>query len=192
MIRSRSTWILALVLAGSSCAHQGPPAPRETTTVPAAAPAPATQATAATPQPAAARCTTDTDCASTELCVGAVCRAITPDLAECTAAVVHFSFDQHTLPAAELPQLQRAARCLANAAGLRVKIEGHADERGTSMYNLALGNRRAAAVQAYLVSLGAPPAQIETVSYGKERPICSEHDEGCWAQNRRARLDRGF
>jgi flagellar motor protein MotB len=64
-------------------------------------------------------------------------------------------------------------------------IEGHADERGTREYNLALGARRAQAVRDYLVSLGISGARIDTISYGKERPMCVQSDEGCWAQNRR-------
>ncbi len=185
---SSSIWVLSFGLLASACAHQAPPAARDTTTVPAASPATATE-TAAAPA-TAARCTTDADCASSELCVASTCRAITPELADCTAAIAHFSFDQSTLRDADLPLLQRAARCLTRATGLRVTVEGHADERGTTMYNVALGNRRAAAVERYLVSLGASSAQIKTASFGEERPLCLEHDEGCWAQNRRARLER--
>lgn len=190
MKHSPPTWVLALGLLASACAHQAPPAARETTTVPAASPAPATETAAAPAGPVATRCTTDADCASSELCVASTCRAIAPELADCTAAVAHFSFDQSTLRDADLPLLQRAARCLTRATGLRVTIEGHADQRGTTMYNLALGHRRAAAVERYLVSLGASSTQITTASYGKERPLCFEHDESCWAQNRRARLER--
>lgn len=64
-------------------------------------------------------------------------------------------------------------------------IEGHADERGTREYNLALGARRAAAVMSYLIITGVSAARPETVSYGKERPICTQSDEPCWQQNRR-------
>ena len=65
-------------------------------------------------------------------------------------------------------------------------IEGHCDERGTSEYNLALGDRRANAAKEYLVSLGVDASRIRTVSYGKERPFCPESSEDCWQQNRRA------
>jgi peptidoglycan-associated lipoprotein len=64
-------------------------------------------------------------------------------------------------------------------------VEGHADERGTREYNLALGARRAASVREYLTTLGVSPARLETISYGKERPMCVESTEQCWAQNRR-------
>ena len=68
---------------------------------------------------------------------------------------------------------------------MRVTVEGHCDERGTREYNLALGARRANAVKEYLVSQGVSTGRLETVSYGKERPICTESNEDCWAQNRR-------
>jgi peptidoglycan-associated lipoprotein len=192
MDRTPLTWTLALALLASACAGQKPLPAREVTEAPAAPPSQAVEATAAPAQPVLARCVADADCASSELCVASTCRPITPDLAECTTAVARFSFDQSTLQEEDLPGLQRTARCLASAPGLRLTVEGHADERGTTMYNLALGNRRAAAVERYLVSLGAASTQIRTVSYGKERPACHEHAERCWAQNRRARIERGF
>jgi peptidoglycan-associated lipoprotein len=71
---------------------------------------------------------------------------------------------------------------------LHIAISGNADERGTEEYNMALGDHRAHAVADYLRSLGASDPQLQTVSYGKERPLCGEHDEACWAQNRRAEL----
>jgi peptidoglycan-associated lipoprotein len=70
---------------------------------------------------------------------------------------------------------------------LRITLEGHCDERGTVEYNLALGERRAKAAFDYLVSLGVPADRLRTVSYGKEVPVCTESNEGCWAKNRRAR-----
>jgi peptidoglycan-associated lipoprotein len=68
----------------------------------------------------------------------------------------------------------------------KITVEGHADERGTAEYNLALGERRASAVKTYLVSLGIPADRLETVSYGKEFPFDPGHDEGAWSKNRRA------
>ena len=69
-----------------------------------------------------------------------------------------------------------------------VTIEGHADERGTNEYNLALGERRANAVSDYLGSLGVAGDRLRTISYGEERPVCTESDESCWSQNRRAHM----
>ena len=73
-------------------------------------------------------------------------------------------------------------------AQLSVTIEGHADARGTSEYNLALGERRANAVRDYVTSLGVPANRLRTISYGKERPVCTEDTESCWSQNRRAHM----
>ncbi len=71
---------------------------------------------------------------------------------------------------------------------MQILIEGHCDERGTGSYNLALGDRRANAAKEYLVSLGIDGSRIKTVSYGKERPFCTDSNESCWQQNRRAHL----
>jgi peptidoglycan-associated lipoprotein len=95
------------------------------------------------------------------------------------------------LDSAELDDAGRAV-VTANAAALRkyptwvVTVEGHCDERGTTEYNLALGERRAVAVRAYLVSLGIAPGRVRAVSYGKEFPFDPGHDEEAWAKNRRA------
>ncbi len=70
----------------------------------------------------------------------------------------------------------------------KLTIEGHCDERGSEEYNLALGDRRAAAAKAYLVQVGIPAAQLNVVSYGKDKPVCQEHDEACWQRNRRIHI----
>ena len=98
---------------------------------------------------------------------------------------VHFDFDQYNVKDSDRTILTRQAAWLAKYPAVRVTVEGHADERGTREYNLALGARRANAVKEYLVSQGVSTARVETVSYGKERPICTQSDEACWAQNRR-------
>ena len=98
---------------------------------------------------------------------------------------VHFAFDQYNVEDNDKSVLSRQAAWLSKYPSVRVTIEGHADERGTREYNLALGARRANAVKEYLVSQGVSTARVETVSYGKERPICTQSDEACWAQNRR-------
>ena len=98
---------------------------------------------------------------------------------------VHFDYDKYAIMDADKATLQRQAAWLGRYPSVRVAVEGHADERGTREYNLALGARRANAVREYLVSLGVSAARVETVSYGKERPMCTESTESCWAQNRR-------
>jgi peptidoglycan-associated lipoprotein len=98
---------------------------------------------------------------------------------------VFYSLDQYNLS----PQAQNTLRAQAawlNRYGNRsIVIEGHADERGTREYNIALGERRAAAARNYLVAQGVAPQRIRVISYGKERPVCGESSEACWAQNRR-------
>jgi len=98
---------------------------------------------------------------------------------------VHFAFDQYNVEESDKSILGRQAAWLQKYPAVRVSVEGHADERGTREYNLALGARRANAVKEFLVSQGVSAGRIETISYGKERPICTESSESCWAQNRR-------
>lgn len=100
--------------------------------------------------------------------------------------VVYFDTDQYDLDGEDSGKLQTQARYFAQYGNVAFTIEGHADERGTREYNLALGERRANAAKNYLVSLGIPAERIRTVSYGKERPVALESDESAWAQNRRA------
>jgi peptidoglycan-associated lipoprotein len=98
---------------------------------------------------------------------------------------VHFAYNEYNIEDSDKTVLGRQAAWLQKYPGVRVTIEGNADERGTREYNLALGARRANAVKEYLVSQGVSAGRVETVSYGKERPICTESNESCWAQNRR-------
>ena len=99
---------------------------------------------------------------------------------------VNFDFDSAELTVSAKSTLNRQSAFLSVNPGLMIVIEGHADERGTREYNLALGDRRATAVRDYLVAKGIDSARVRTVSYGKERPTASGSDEGAWAKNRRA------
>lgn len=99
---------------------------------------------------------------------------------------VLFAVDQSTLSDTGRTTLQQQAAWLLDNPEYTAIIEGHADEQGTREYNLALGSRRAAAVQQYLISQGVTPARLKTVTYGKERPLAICSDESCYAQNRRA------
>ncbi|HEY5339273.1 MAG TPA: peptidoglycan-associated lipoprotein Pal [Rhizomicrobium sp.] len=98
---------------------------------------------------------------------------------------VHFDYDAYAVTDEGRGVLQRQASWLQKYPSVRITVEGHCDERGTREYNLALGARRANAVKEYLVSLGVSAGRLDTISYGKERPICTESDESCYAQNRR-------
>ena len=99
---------------------------------------------------------------------------------------VFFDTDKSSLSDEARATLQRQAAWMELYPNLTFTLEGHADERGTREYNLALGGRRANAAKDYLVSLGVDGGRLNTVSYGKERPVCLESNENCWAQNRRA------
>lgn len=98
---------------------------------------------------------------------------------------VFFEFDKHDLTTQARTTLDRQAQWLRTNSGVNVTIEGHADERGTREYNLALGERRANSVKNYLVSQGVPATRIGTISYGKERPVALGSNEAAWSQNRR-------
>jgi peptidoglycan-associated lipoprotein len=99
---------------------------------------------------------------------------------------VFFDTDSSVLSAQAMATLDRQAQWLGLYPRYTVIIEGHADERGTREYNIALGARRADAVQTYLISRGIAPNRITTISFGKERPVAVCNDISCWSQNRRA------
>ena len=99
---------------------------------------------------------------------------------------IHFDFDRYEIRQTDRRILDANAAWLKQNANQLVLIEGHCDERGTNEYNLGLGERRARATMSYLVSQGIQASRITVVSYGEERPICTEKNESCWAKNRRA------
>jgi peptidoglycan-associated lipoprotein len=101
---------------------------------------------------------------------------------------VYFEFDRYDLDTEDRAILRTNAEWLKKNSALRVEIEGHCDERGTSEYNLALGAKRAQAAKDYLMSLGVAPNRISATSYGEEIPVCREHSEDCWQKNRRDRF----
>jgi peptidoglycan-associated lipoprotein len=98
---------------------------------------------------------------------------------------INFEFDQYTLTDEAKAALSELAQALKANPQFAVTIEGHADERGTVEYNLALGEQRARAAKDYLVSLGVEASRVDTISYGEQRPVDPGHDELAWAINRR-------
>ncbi|HEX4079898.1 MAG TPA: peptidoglycan-associated lipoprotein Pal [Rhizomicrobium sp.] len=149
----------AIVIAG--CAHKPPPAAE----APPSAPPPAPQA--------------QNQVEST------VVPGSMQDFRVNVGDTVHFAYDKYEVMDQDRDILQRQAAWLQRYPQVRVTVEGHCDPRGTREYNLALGARRANAVKDYLISLGVPASRVDTISYGKERPVCTESDESCWAQDRR-------
>lgn len=99
---------------------------------------------------------------------------------------IHFDFDRYDIRPSDAKVLDANAGWIKANPSYLILIEGHADERGTNEYNLALGERRAKAALNYLVSQGVPAQRMTLVSYGEERPVCEENTEACWARNRRA------
>ena len=116
--------------------------------------------------------------------VGAVVPGSQQDLAQNAGDRVFFEFDRSDITPEAQQILERQASWLQRYPNVSVTIEGHCDERGTREYNLALGERRAAAVKNVLVAAGIPASRISTISYGKERPIVLGSNEEAWAQNR--------
>lgn len=99
---------------------------------------------------------------------------------------IHFDFDKYDIRPDAKPILQSVSDWLIKNKSSRLLIEGHCDERGTNEYNLALGDRRAKAARDYLVAVGVVSSRIDIISYGEEKPLCTEKTEECWQKNRRA------
>jgi len=104
----------------------------------------------------------------------------------------YFDYDRHSLRPDALKALEGDSSelrdILAQYPAYKLTIEGHCDERGSAEYNMALGDARAKAAKDYLVGVGIPSDQLKLVSYGKEKPVCEEHDEACWQKNRRVHI----
>ena len=101
---------------------------------------------------------------------------------------INFDFDKYVLTPQAMMILDEKAAYLREHPGMRVLIEGHADERGSNEYNLALGDRRANSAKTYLVKSGVTESRMTTISYGEEQPLCMQASEYCWARNRRAQF----
>jgi peptidoglycan-associated lipoprotein len=179
---------IPVVLAGcakrpaTSAAAAPPPAGAVVTTPPAPAPpapAPAAPPAAVTPPPAPATAAPQTPPATARPSPKEFVSV--PELKD-----IHFDFDKYDIRPGDAKILDTNASWLKSNPDQLVLIEGHCDERGTNEYNLALGERRAKATMNYLVSQGVQANRITIISYGEERPVCTEHNEACWSKNRRA------
>ena len=179
--------LAALSLTFSGCAKKvaakapPPPAPAPATT--AAATKPATAPHYAEPARAAASTPSRTPDAAT--------RARIQDLLN-RIQDAYFDYDKHTLRPDAETALKQDAQTLADIIkqypDFKLTVEGFADERGSDEYNLALGDARAKQTKEYLSNLGLPGNQLATISYGKEKPVCTEHEEECWQKNRRTHI----
>jgi peptidoglycan-associated lipoprotein len=110
---------------------------------------------------------------------------VTPPAAPDKLESIYFEFDKYVILPEGRDALKRNADWLQQNPGAKVVVEGNCDERGTNEYNMALGQRRADAAAKYLVDLGVAKDRVGTVSFGEEKPICTEKTEECWSKNRR-------
>jgi peptidoglycan-associated lipoprotein len=101
---------------------------------------------------------------------------------------IYFDYDKADVRGDQQSSVQADAQFLAQHSGINITIEGHCDDRGSTEYNLALGDQRATAVKNALTTQGVNASRIKTISYGKEKPFCTESNEACWQQNRRGHL----
>jgi peptidoglycan-associated lipoprotein len=176
MMRATSL-MFVLATAGLAAACGGKPAPEEPAPQPTAAPTPA-------PAPAPVDDTAERERMERERMAREAAeraRAVSADL----AAMINFDYDQSTIRETDVATLDRKGAILGANPNVRIQISGHADERGSDEYNLALGNRRAAAAKRYLENKGIDASRMDVVSYGEERPLNPGHDETAYAQNRR-------
>jgi peptidoglycan-associated lipoprotein len=151
---------------------------------------------AAAAPPKTAECESDAQCGPGKACQDGRCVASAETSAAANAAAiaacvgddkaVYFAFDKADLDQQARNTLDGIASCLRDKRGAKLLVEGNCDERGTAEYNIQLGERRAEAVKKYMANLGIDANAIRTTSYGKEKPVCTEHNESCWAKNRRA------
>ena len=181
-LRTRTAILVLVPLMLVGCSRRTPPVARATPPPPTVEEAPpAPPAPAAEPEPAPAP-------AATALSEEEIFARKTLDElnAERPLRDALFDYDQFTIRSDARTALQANAEWLRRWPSTRVVIEGHADARGTSEYNLAIGERRAHAAREYLVSLGIDADRMVAISKGKESPVCFEEHEGCWQQNRRA------
>src|SRR4051812_11461436 len=169
--------LLVLATAGLAAACGGKPAPEQPAPEPTAAPAP--PPTPAPTDDSEARARAEEEARARR--AAELANAVKADL----AAMINFEYDQATVRSTDQATLDRKAAILAANPNVRIQISGHADERGSDEYNLALGNRRGAAAKRYLENKGIDGARIEVVSYGEERPLAQGNNEAASAQNRR-------
>ena len=173
----RDSSLLLLTTAVLAAACGGSPPPEEP--APEPTPAPAPPPPAPTTDDSAERERMERERMAREAAERA--RAVSAEL----ATMINFDYDQATIRDADQGTLDRKAAVMQANPNVRLRISGHADERGSDEYNLALGNRRAAAAKRYLESKGIDGTRIEVVSYGEERPLNPGSDEAAFAQNRR-------
>ncbi len=179
---------ISAVVGLAGCSSTKPPEPVAAPV--AAAPAPAAQAAPQPAPPAPAVSPAPSPAQAAQTTAGAVSVHPLDDPKSALAKrSVYFDFDSTQPRASDRPVIEAHAKYLAASRSAKLRVEGNCDERGGREYNVALGQRRAEAVLKSLQLMGARPGELEAVSYGKERPVDSGHNEAAWAKNRRADLN---
>jgi peptidoglycan-associated lipoprotein len=120
---------------------------------------------------------------------GPTAEAVTAALVADLGNVIHFDYDQDLVKPEDRPILDRKAEIMKANTGVRIRISGHADSRGSDEYNLVLGNKRALAARQYLIGRGIDGGRIDVTSFGEERPVDPAENEAAWARNRRAEFE---
>jgi peptidoglycan-associated lipoprotein len=192
MINSRNFALLAvgaLGLMAAGCAKKSivsappPPAPAPTTT----AQAPRSTPPPSRPEAAKTAATTSPKPAYPDAATRARINELLAKIED-----AYFNYNEATLRPDATKTLNADSTelrdILKDYPNYKLRIEGHADERGSAEYNMALGDRRAVSAKDYLVQIGIPAMQLNIVSYGKEKPVCEDHDEACWQKNRRIHI----
>lgn len=135
-------------------------------------------------------CKSDADCPADQTCdvASGQCNPKPPPPAECKVEMIHFDFNASAITDEAKGILEQDANCIKKDGNKHVTVAGHCDERGTTEYNIQLGQRRAEAAKKYLAGLLGGGVTFKVVSYGKERPLNPGHDEAAWAENRRAEI----
>lgn len=170
--RAVPSLLLALAMLAAGCGHKAP------ATV---APDPGTGGSTPTGTPTGSNPGTNPGTGTTADNTAAVTAGLRTELGN----VIHFDYDQDAIKPEDREVLDRKAAILLANASLRIRISGHADDRGSDEYNLVLGNKRALAAKRYLEGKGVDASRIEVTSYGEERPVDPAQNEGAWAKNRR-------
>jgi peptidoglycan-associated lipoprotein len=193
LLRSRGVVLAAVAVAavGAGCAKKKaaavtPPAPQQVVERPAAPPAAPPTQVAAAPEPARPAPRSNMPDAATRKRIDELIARIED---------AYFDYDKATLRADAIQALQKDSNelrdILKDYPDYKLTIEGHADERGSAEYNMALGQSRAEAAKNYLVQVGIPSQQLNVITYGKAKPVCQESNESCWQKNRRIHIVAG-
>src|SRR4051812_36036276 len=193
LLRSRGVVLAAVAVAavGAGCAKKKaaavtPPAPQQVVERPAAPPAAPPKQVAAAPEPPRPAVRSNTPDAATRKRIDELIARIED---------AYFDYDKATLRSDAIQALQKDSNelrdILKDYPDYKLTIEGHADERGSAEYNMALGQSRAEAAKNYLVQVGIPSQQLNVITYGKAKPVCQESTEGCWQKNRRIHIVAG-